>query len=161
MKRLIMRVLFIFLSFLFYLPFTALAEEIKELPGNIHIGPLKVHPSITVKEEYTDNIFQEARGESGSAITTVSPGITLQLPIRRHFLQVDYHADLIEAAKFHRQYDTDHHFVDVMLNLDFNRLGFLIGNNWTRNSTIPDYKDDIRNNYYQNRFFFDTTYKLG
>ena len=160
MKRLIMRVLFIFLSFLFYFPFTTLAEEIKELPGNIHIGPLKVHPSITVKEEYTDNIFQEARGESGSAITTVSPGITLQLPIRRHFLQVDYHADLIEAAKFHRQYDTDHHFVDVMLNLDFNRLGFLIGNNWTRNSTIPDYKDDIRNNYYQNRFFFDTTYKL-
>jgi len=150
------------LALLLFLVVPALgsAVELKEIPGNIHVGPLEVHPSLTVKEEYNDNIFLEASGESGSAITTISPGLSLQLPFRSHFLEVDYHSDLIEAARFHRVYDTDSHFVDALLNLDFNRLGFLIGDNWASDSTIPDYKDDIRNNYIQNRFYVDTSYKL-
>jgi hypothetical protein len=136
------------------------AIEVADLPGNIHIGPLKIHPSLSIKEEYNDNIFHEASGESGAAITTVSPGILFQLPFQRHFLQVDYRVDLIEASRFHRAYDTDSHFANILLDLDFNRLGFLLGDNWKSDSTAPDYKDDIRNNYYQNRFFVDATYKL-
>jgi len=75
-------------------------------------------------------------------------------------VQIDYHTDLIEASRYHRAYDTDSHYANILLNLDFNRLGFLIGDNWASDSTIPDYKDDIRNNYYQNRFFVNATYKL-
>jgi len=136
------------------------AIETADLPGNIHIGPLKIHPNLSIKEEYNDNIFREASGESGSALTTVSPGILLQLPFQRHFLQVDYRADIIEAERFHRVYDTDSHFANILLDLDFNRLGLLLGDNWASDSTDPDYKNDIRNNYYQNRFFVDATYKL-
>ncbi|MBW1863201.1 MAG: outer membrane beta-barrel protein [Deltaproteobacteria bacterium] len=148
------------LSFLLALS-PASAIEFEEIPGNIHIGPLEIHPKIDIKEEYNDNIFREARGESGSAITTISPGLVLQLPIQRHFLEIDYHSDLIEASRFHRVYDTDSHFVDVLFNLDFNRLGFLVGNNFASDSTPPDYKTDIRNNYIQNRFYIDTSYKLA
>jgi opacity protein-like surface antigen len=132
----------------------------KEIPGNIHIGQLKIHPSLSIKEEYNDNIFHEASNEKGSAITTVSPGICFQFPFQRHFFQLDYRADIIEAERYHRVYDTDSHFTNVMLNLNFNRLNLLLGDNWASDSTPPDYKNDIRNDYYQNRAFFEASYKL-
>ena len=148
-----------FLILLFVPSFTS-AVEPEDIPGNIHIGRLKIHPSLNVKEEYTDNIFREAGSEKGSAITTVSPGILFQLPIRKHFLQVDYHADLIKSSKYHDAYDTDSHFANLLLNLDFNRLNILLGNNWAKDSTPPDFENDIRNDYYQNRAFFEASYKL-
>ncbi|MEA3385563.1 MAG: hypothetical protein U9Q89_03830, partial [Thermodesulfobacteriota bacterium] len=53
-------------------PFLALATE---PASNIHIGQLDIHPSLSVKEEYNNNIYNEDKGETGSAITTISPGI--------------------------------------------------------------------------------------
>ncbi|MBN2467640.1 MAG: outer membrane beta-barrel protein [Deltaproteobacteria bacterium] len=141
-------------------PTLALAAQPEERPGNIHIGNLKIYPSVAITEEYTDNVFLESSGESGSAITTVSPGIMLQLPLRSHLFQLDYHADIIEASRHHRVYDTDSHFASALLSLSFNRLQILTGDNWESNSTIPDYETDIRNNYYHNRFFVDAIYKL-
>lgn len=85
----------------------------------------------------------------------------LQLPLRRHFIQIDYHADIIESERFHKQYDTDSHFINALLNLDFNRLNILAGNNWESNSTPPDSKLDIRNDYLQNRAFCDVSYRLA
>lgn len=148
-----------FLILLFVPSFTS-AVEPKDIPGNIHIGRLKIHPSLNVKEEYTDNIFREADSEKGSAITTVSPGILFQLPIRKHFLQVDYHADVIRSSKYHDAYETDNHFANLLLNLDFNRLNILMGDNVARDSTPPDFENDIRNDYWQNRAFFEASYKL-
>ena len=125
----------VFLTFLF-IPSHISAIELKDIPGNIHIGPLKIHPGLSIKGEYTDNIFHEASGESGSSITTLSPGIVLQLPYQRHFLEIDYRADIIEASRFHRVYDTDSHFADIMLKLGFKRLNIIAGNNWKSDSDI-------------------------
>ena len=136
-------------------------QKIQNLPGNIHLGPLKIHPGVSVTESYTSNIFQEEDHNRGSLITTVSPGIILQLPIQRHFLQLDYHAEIIEAERFHKQYDTDSHFVNGILNLDFNRLNILAGDNWQSNSTPPNAKLDIRQDYLQNRAFCDVSYRLA
>jgi hypothetical protein len=149
----------LFLTFLLIPVFTSAAEP-EDIPGNIHIGQLKIHPDLSVKEGYTDNIFREADSEKGSAITTVSPGILFQLPIKRHFLQMDYRADLIEASKHHDVYDTDSHFANLLLNLDFNRLNLLMGDNWAKDSTPPDFENDTRNDYYQNRAFFEASYRL-
>ena len=111
---------FVFLGFLLISSFAS-AVELKKIPGNIHIGQLKVHPGLSVREEYTDNLFHEYCAEKGSSITTVSPGIVFQLPFQRHFLQMDYRVDLIEAERYHRQYDTDSHFANLILNLNFNK----------------------------------------
>ena len=136
-------------------------QTMQNLPGNIHLGPLKIHPGVSVNESYTSNIFKEEDHQRGALITTVSPGIVLQLPIRRHFLQIDYHADIIEAERFHKQWDTDSHFVNGILNLDFNRLNILAGDNWQSNSTPPVNKIDIRKDYLQNRAFCDVSYRLA
>jgi len=161
---------FVLLLMLCILPYQGEAQQIptstdiqtmQALPGNIHLGPLKIHPGVSVTESYTSNIFKEEDHKSGSFITTVSPGIVLQLPIRRHFLQIDYHADIIEAERFHKQWDTDSHFVNGILNLDFNRLNILAGDNWKSDSTPPNNKSDIRQDYLQNRAFCDVSYRLA
>lgn len=146
----------VFLAFVLA-PFFALATE---PAGNIHIGQLDIYPSLSVKEEYNDNIYDEASHETGSAITTYSPGIAFLLPLQKHLLNMDCRAEFIEPSR-HQNYEADNYFANIMLDLDFNRLNVQIGDNFARDSVAPDSKNDIRNDYYQNRFFLDASYKLA
>jgi hypothetical protein len=141
-------------------PFLTLAIEPADIPGNIHVGQLDIHPSLNIEEEYNDNIYQVASHEAGSAITTISPGIAFLLPIQKHLLNMDCRAEFIEPSH-HQNYEADNYFANIMLDLDFNRLNVQIGDNFARDSVAPDYEEDIRNDYYQNRFFLDTSYKLA
>jgi len=161
-KKRCRKVFFSSLVFLVFLsvPLLSLAIEPADIPGNIHVGQLDIHPSLSVKEEYNDNIYDEASHEAGSAITTYSPGIAFQLPFQRHLLSMDCRADFIEPSR-HQNYQTENYFANIMLDLDFNILDIQIGDNWKRDSVAPDYEKDIRNDYYQNRFFFNTSYKLA
>jgi len=136
-------------------------QTLADLPGNIHVGPLRIHPSVSVTEAYTSNIFKEEHHAKGSWITSTTPGIVLQLPIQRHFFQVDYHADIIESERFHHQYDATSNFVNSGLNLDFNRLNILAGNNWKSDSTPPQNINDIRKTYLENHAYCDVSYRLA
>ena len=158
-KRRYWKVFFSCLVFLAFLSVPLLSFAIKPA-GNIHIGQLDIHPSLSVKEEYNDNIYDLPNHETGSAITTYSPGIAFQLPFQRHLLNMDCRADFIEPSR-HQNYQTENYFANIMLDLDFNRLNIQIGDNWARDSVAPDSENDIRNDYYQNRFFLDTSYKLA
>ncbi len=149
----------VFLAFI-SIPLLSLAIKPADIPGNIHFGQLEIHPSLSLKEEYNDNIYEQASGETGSAITTISPEIAFQLPLQRHLLNMDCRAEFIEPSR-HQNYQADNYFANIMLDLDFNRLNIQIGDNWARDSVAPDYKEDIRNDYYQNHFFLDTYYKLA
>ena len=121
-------------------------KDIKKLPGNIHIGNLRIHPYANATIGYTDNIFREYRAEKGSMIYTVDPGICLQLPILQHFIQVDYHADIQRSERFHQEYDTEDHYLTGLINLNFNRINILLSDNWQRAANLPDYQGDIRIN---------------
>ena len=70
--------------------------------ANIQIGALQVHPSVSIGETYSDNIYQSynARDKESDFITTVSPGINLLLPMRDHSLQLGYKADMYRYADF-------------------------------------------------------------
>ena len=69
--------------------------------GNIKVGPVEVHPFVGVAETYNDNIYQSYGGlkKESDYITTLSPGIQLLLPVRRHSFQLDYRADMNWYAK--------------------------------------------------------------
>jgi hypothetical protein len=149
----------VFLAFI-SIPFLSLAIEPADIPGNIHVGQLEIHPSLILKEEYNDNIYELSNHETGSFITTYSPGIAFQVPFQRHLLNMDYRADIIEPSR-HQNYQTENHFANIILDLDFNRLNIQIGDNWARDSVEPDAEEDVRNDYNQNRFFLDTSYKLA
>ncbi|NIA11187.1 MAG: outer membrane beta-barrel protein [Nitrospiraceae bacterium] len=135
--------------------------SLKNLPGNIHVGKLKIHPSLKVSEEYRSNIFDEADHEKDDEVTTVSPGVTLQLPFSRHYMELDYHSEIIRPQRFSDEYETTSHYVNTLFNFNFDRLSLVFGDNWAKDSTPPDYEGDIRNDYKQNMSFFDIYYKLA
>lgn len=146
----------VFLAF-FLTPLFSLAIE---PAGNIHIGQLDIHPSLSVKGAYNDNIYNEDKGETGTTITNISPGIAFQFPLQKHLLNMDCRAEFIDASN-HKNYQTDKYFANIMLDLDFNRLNVQMGDNLADDSVAPHSKNGVRNDYYQNRFFLDASYKLG
>ncbi len=135
-------------------------KDIKQIPGNIHVGNLRIHPYIDSSISYTDNIFREADSEKGSTIYNVKPGVLLQWAILKHFVQLDYHADIQSADRFHEEYDTEDHYLNGLINLDFNRFNVLLTDNWQRAANLPDYEGDIRDQYYQNQFRGEVSYRL-
>ena len=137
------------------------AIEIKDIPGNIHIGNLRIHPYAKAYMSYTDNIFHEADSEKGSMIYKIEPGVRLQWPILQHFVQVDYHAKIERAERFHKEYDTEDHYLNALINLDFNRFNIFLVDRWQRAANFPDYQGDIRDQYYQNQFVGEVSYKLA
>lgn len=70
--------------------------------GNIKIGPLEIHPSIGLTQTYTDNVYQsyDGRAKENDWITTISPGLELVLPLRRHSLRLGYFADINRYMDF-------------------------------------------------------------
>src|SRR3972149_3504348 len=70
--------------------FSFLIVDLATAAGNIHAGPLKIHPYITVDEKYDTNIYSAPSDREDDFITSLKPGLRLELPIRRHALLLDY-----------------------------------------------------------------------
>jgi hypothetical protein len=91
----------LFLIILIGLPTTALAA------GNLHYGPLEIHPFISIKETYDDNIFAVANNTTSDWITTITPGLKLDLPFRRHLLSAEYSAVISSYGRYSSEDTTD------------------------------------------------------
>lgn len=91
--------------------------------GNLHIGPLEIHPYVSAKETYSNNIYSTVNQEKRDYITITTPGLRLQLPFRAHQLMLDYNAVLTRYAKYDAENSTDHNANGL---LDF-KLGSLLG----------------------------------
>lgn len=104
---------FSLLSLLFVIPHFALAV------GNLHLGPLKVHPFLEVSESYDDNIYLAPSQEEEDFVTVVSPGVRLELPfLGRHSFQAGYRADLYAYTDNDMENRQDQK-ADALLHLDF------------------------------------------
>ncbi|MBN2570228.1 MAG: outer membrane beta-barrel protein [Deltaproteobacteria bacterium] len=68
--------------------------------ANIQVGALQVHPSVSITETYSDNIYQsyDAKEKESDYITTISPEINFLLPIQRHSVELGYKADVYNYA---------------------------------------------------------------
>ena len=88
--------------------------------GKIMVGPLEVHPSLAFTETYSDNIYSsyDNKDKESDFITTLSPGLSFVLPMRRHSLEVGYQANINWYADNNETDYTDH-LVGGALNLDF------------------------------------------
>ena len=133
----------------------------QELQGGIELGPLKVHPSLSVKEKHTDNLFLESGNEKDDWITTVTPGLLLELPFWDHLLELDYRADLIYYADYD-EHDTDDHLASALLKFDF-PVGLEVKcvDEFISSSTPPDREDDVRNDFYYNTASVEASYGIS
>lgn len=88
--------------------------------GNIKLGPLEIHPSLGLTETYTDNVYRSYDGKDNEygGITTLSPGIQLVLPLRRHSIKLGYSADINWYSHFSEN-DYVHQTATGSVNLDF------------------------------------------
>lgn len=104
----------------FFFASPALAQVQAPSGGGIKIGPLEFHPGIGLTETYSDNIYQSYDGLDSKTdyITTISPGVGLVLPLRRHSIQLGYRADIYKFADFKENDYTNHTAVGA-LNFDF------------------------------------------
>jgi hypothetical protein len=75
--------------------------------GNMHYGQLEIHPSVSLTETYNDNIFPLQSDRKADWITTITPGIKLALPYRRHLFTAEYNAVIDLHSKYSSEDTTD------------------------------------------------------
>jgi hypothetical protein len=143
-------------------PSPACAElNIKELPGNIHLGPVRIHPQFSVTEVYTDNFFLDPRDEKYNWTTVLTPGITLQVPLKRHTFQLDYRSDIFKHCKY-SYYDTEDHYVNGLFNFDFPwGLEVTLGDQFIKSATPPNFEGDSQDDYYHNEGMIEAAYRFA
>jgi hypothetical protein len=111
--------------------------------GNIKLGPLEIHPSIAVSETYTDNVYLSYDGKKDESdwITTISPGIALVLPLRRHSIKMGYYADINRFQEFDEN-DYARQVGFASLNLDFpGGLVIEVSDRFTDSEMLRKWKD--------------------
>lgn len=91
--------------------------------GNLRYGALEIHPYVSIKETYNDNVFAVATDTKSDWINTITPGIRLELPVRRHLFIAEYNVVINSYSKFSSEDTTDQNARFVA---DF-KLGSLFG----------------------------------
>ncbi|MBA4373830.1 MAG: hypothetical protein C0402_13340 [Thermodesulfovibrio sp.] len=86
--------------------------------GPLKLGPVEVHPYVSIKETYSDNIFSTSTNKEHDFIMVLNPGIYLQLPVRNHTLSLAANTSLTRYAKFSSE-NTDDYFVNGTANFMF------------------------------------------
>ncbi|MBI4832587.1 MAG: outer membrane beta-barrel protein [Candidatus Lindowbacteria bacterium] len=135
--------------------------EVREYPGNIHMGPLRIYPGMALSGKYTDNFFLTSEDEKENFLRILSPSLALQLPAQRHTLQMEYRADVITLGQFER-YNTDEHYAQALANMRFGRgLTLNVGDTFRRSSTPPDFDGDTREEFNFNSTAVEAAYQFG
>jgi hypothetical protein len=87
-----------------------------DIPSNIsrdpeapvlRVGPVEAHPTLSVAESFTDNVYLSPDGRESDAITTVSPGLLLQMPVRQHLLSLGGKTSIARYASHSSENTTD------------------------------------------------------
>ncbi len=118
--------------------------------GNLKVGPLRIHPSFQISEEYSDNIYHVSEDEDFDFLTKFSPSLRLQLPLRKHLIELGYKAVFIEATH-EENYSTTDQLADFLLYLMFSGgLEIKLTNYFNDTSTPPESSMDKRNDYITN-----------
>jgi len=95
----------------------ALAGRV-EAVGNIHFGPLEVHPFVSLKEEFSDNIYTTATDQKSDSVTVTTPGVKFQMPFSMHRVEAEYFAIDRRYHTYHGENTTDQH-ASGLLDLKF------------------------------------------
>ena len=149
----------------FSLPQMVIAADfaLKDLAGNIHFGPVRLHPYFSVQGFYTDNIFLEDTNEKEDWKLVYIPGITVQVPFhkKRHLFQFDYRAEIIRHEDF-SNYDMENHRASALFKFRFPwGLDLTVGDEFIKSATWPDYEGDTLDDYFYNDAKIEGVYKLG
>lgn len=78
-------------------------------PPTLIVGPLKINPFFAISETFSDNITYTQNDKKSDSITTVTPGLRLQLPFQTHVAELEYYSVLARYGKYTEENITDNH----------------------------------------------------
>lgn len=122
----------------------------REATGII-LGPVLAHPYLTVRESYSDNIYLTPDNEKNDFITTVMPGLQLQMPFGRNSFSVGANASINRYAR-HSSENTDDWGANAAGDLNFgSRVNLKIADNYiagheARNQSATTAVEKFKNN---------------
>lgn len=77
--------------------------------GNIHIGSLQIHPSLSLQENFDDNVYATSSDTHSDWITLTKPGIKLEMPVNHRYLfGAEYRAAIYNYLEYTSENITDH-----------------------------------------------------
>jgi len=77
--------------------------------GNIRIGQMEIHPYLSLKEVFSDNIYSTSTLQKSDSITVTTPGVKLLWPFGMHRLEAEYSVVDSRYSKYQGEDTTDHH----------------------------------------------------
>lgn len=77
-------------------------------PGFLRLGPVAIHPYLSLSEAYTDNVFFTTTGKDHDFITSLAPGVYLELPIGAHTLSLNANMIYTGYTKYSSQDTLDY-----------------------------------------------------
>ena len=77
--------------------------------GNIHIGRVKIHPKLSYKAEYNDNIFYENQNTQSDVIHIITPGVDVSFSGNEgNFLSAGYRLSVARYSDYDENNYKDH-----------------------------------------------------
>ncbi len=73
------------------------------------VGPLRISPFLAVTETWSDNVFFTPADPKRDSITTVMPGLRMDLPFRNQKAELEYYPVITRYGKYTGENTTDHH----------------------------------------------------
>ena len=79
-------------------------------PGFLRLGPVAIHPYLSLSEAHSDNVFFTTTGKESDFITSLAPGLYLELPLGADTLSFNANMIYTGYAKYSSQDTTDYSF---------------------------------------------------
>ena len=94
--------------------------------GNIRIGQMEIHPYLSLKEVFSDNIYSTSTLEKSDSITVTTPGVKLHWPFGMHKFEAEYYVVDSRYDRYRGENTTNHH-AKGLLGLQFGSYFSLTG----------------------------------
>jgi hypothetical protein len=102
-------------------------------PPTLPLGPLKVNPYLGISETFSDNVFFTTENRKRGSITTITPGVRVELPFQAHSAELEYYSVITRYRKDYRIVDISDHHVNAAMDLKFtDRFGMHLSDQLAR-----------------------------
>ena len=151
----------VIILFLFLFLTTFILTSAADAAGNIRFGQMEVHPFLSLKEVFSDNIYSTSTEEKSDSITVTTPGLKLLWPFGMHRLEAEYYAIDRRHHTYRGENTTDEH-AKGLLDLKFGSFfGLTLGDVYAkghepRGSSATGFIEVFRTN----AAFASATYQL-
>ncbi len=96
--------------------------SLSQTPQLPEFGPLKINPFLGLSEAFSDNVYFTADNRKRDLITTITPGVRMNLPFDTHNAGLEYYSVITRYGYKYRSEDISDHHVNAAVDFNFGDL---------------------------------------